>query len=135
MANQGRPSSCTPDIIEKAAEYVNGAFEGEGQAVPTVEGLCMYIGKARSTVYGWAEGDKNPDFSDILELCNQKQAVLLINGAIRNDMNANIAKLMLGKQGYSEKSIQEHTGAGGGPIKTETTTFNFVPVGKEHGSD
>lgn len=131
----GRHHECTSDIVEKAREYVNGAFM-QDQVVPTVEGLCLYIGKARSTVYGWAEREDCEDFSDILEQCNQKQAVMLMTGALTNDLNANIAKLMLGKQGYSERHQQELTGADGGAIKTEnTTTFNFVPVGPEHGSD
>lgn len=131
----GRNLECTPDIVEKARKYVDGGFM-QDQVVPTVEGLCLYIGKARSTVYGWAARDDCQDFSDILEKCNQKQAVMLMTGALTNDLNANIAKLMLGKQGYSEKHTQELTGADGGPIKSETkTVFNFIPVGPEHGSD
>lgn len=115
----GRPTDYTEELLEKAKAYVDGEFMTEGQAVPTVEGLSLYIGKARSTVYDWATHEDKKAFSDILEKCNQKQAVMLMSGALTNDLNANIAKLMLGKQGYSDKSIQEHTGANGGAIKTE----------------
>ena len=115
----GRPSDYTPGIVIKARDYVTSGYEGEGQVVPTIEGLAMCIGKSRSTVYDWASQPEKSEFSDILELCNAKQTVMLTSGALSNVMNANIAKLMLGKQGYSEKSIQEHTGLNGGAIKTE----------------
>lgn len=115
----GRPSDYTPEIVAKAHEYVAGGYEDELQVIPTIEGLAMYIGKSRSTVYDWASRPERAEFSDILELCNAKQTVLLISGSLSNVMNANIAKLILGKQGYSEKSIQEHTGLNGGAIKTE----------------
>ena len=118
----GRPKhshKCTNEIIEKSKAYVDGGFMEVDQEVPTIEGLCMYIGKARSTVYDWAARDDCQQFSDILELCNQKQAVMLITGALRNDLNANISKLMLGKQGYKESKETEISGKDGaalGPI-------------------
>tara|TARA_R110002074_G_scaffold121968_1_gene256515 strand:- start:32932 stop:33342 length:411 start_codon:yes stop_codon:yes gene_type:complete len=118
---KGRPTDYTEEIVAKALEYVEGAYEDEGQVVPTIEGLALYIGKARCTVYDWASQPEKKAFSDILEKCNAKQAVMLMSGALRNNMNANIAKLMLGKQGYSERSMQEITGANGGAIKTEST--------------
>lgn len=115
----GRPSDYTSEIVAKARDYVTSGYKNESQVVPTIEGLAMYIGKSRSTVYDWASQPEKSEFSDILELCNAKQTVMLTSGALSNVMNANIAKLMLGKQGYSEKSIQEHTGLNGGAIKTE----------------
>lgn len=120
MAKTGRPTDYTPKLLEKAQTYVDGEFMTEGQLVPTIEGLSLYIGKARSTLYDWATHDDKKAFSNILEQCNAKQAVMLMSGALGNEMNANIAKLMLGKQGYSERSIQELTGANGGAIKTES---------------
>ena len=119
MANIGRPSKYTDDILDKAKAYIQGGYMDAGDAVPTVEGMAIELGITRATVYDWASQPEKAEFSDILDLCNATQARLLMSGALRNDLNANIAKLMLGKQGYSERSIQEHTGANGGAIKTE----------------
>lgn len=119
MAKLGRPSTYNSEFLEKATQYVYGGFMEEGQVVPTVEGMALCLGISRKTVYEWAKHEDKEGFGDILEQCNAKQAVMLMSGALGNAMNANIAKLMLGKQGYSDKSIQEHTGANGGAIKTE----------------
>lgn len=114
----GRPTKLNDEMIEKANHYVDH-FEEYGDPVPSVEGLAMELRVHRSTLYDWASKKDHP-FSDILERCNQQQTRTLFRGSLVGDMNANITKLMLGKQGYSEKSIQELTGANGGAIKTES---------------
>lgn len=129
MAKVGRKTKCTPELLDKAQEYVDGEFKKLGEVVPTQEGLAMHIGVHRSTLHDWKSSDDEDKskFSDILEECNQKQTLMLMSGALTNDLNANIAKLMLGKQGYSEKTQQELTGANGGPVKTEST-WTVQPV-------
>lgn len=125
----GRPTDYNDEILVKAMAYVDGEYMAEGQEVPTIEGMALYLGKSRSTIYDWASQPEKQEFSDILDKCNARQTVLLMSGALRNDLNANIAKLMLGKQGYSEKSIQEHVGANGGAIKTESKVeWTIQPV-------
>lgn len=124
-----RPTSCTPDIIEKAEAYVDGGWKEAGHAIPSAVGLCSAIERARSTVYGWAE-DKSGEFSDILERINEEQELTLLNMALIGEYNANIAKLALGKHGYHEKQQTELTGKGGGPIETRQRAV-FVPVGKK----
>ena len=110
----GRKSLFKEDTIERAKAYIQGGHVEEGDPVPTVEGLAVFLGVGRSTVYDWANDEEKTDgitpFSDILELCNTVQSKKLLSGALANDLNANIAKLMLGKQGYSERTIQEHRG-------------------------
>lgn len=143
----GRPTKLTPELIELAWSYimpsylVNGKikepivdtngllqYEGEnapvvkvgyemhGDVVPTIEGLAQYIGISRDSVYAWEKDNK--DFSDITEGLRQLQAKLLINGALRNDFNATISKLLLSsKHGYIEKSATDIT-TGGDKLET-----------------
>lgn len=114
----GRPTKCTEELLKKARHYIDH-FEEYGDPVPSIEALAFELGISRSTAYDWASKPDHP-FSDILERCNQRQTRTLFRGSLMGDMNANIAKLMLGKQGYSERHMQELTGANGGAIKTES---------------
>jgi len=127
----GRPTKYNDEILEKAKEYVSGGFLNQDEEVPTQEGLALFIGVHRSTLHDWASQPEKHLFSDILEECNQRQTVMLMSGALKGDLNANIAKLMLGKQGYSEKHQQELTGAEGGAIKTESTWIVQPVKGKD----
>jgi len=97
----GRPTKLTKEVIQQAWDYVDG-FETHGHAVPSVVGLCKVINRARSTVYAWAE-EENNDFSDILRAINENQELVTFNRALTGDYNASIAKLLLGKHGYSDK--------------------------------
>jgi len=119
MADTGRPTKLNDELIEKANHYIENFVE-YGDPVPSIEALAMELGLSRSTLYDWASKPDHP-FSDILERCNQSQTRNLFRGALTGDMNANITKLMLGKQGYSEKQQTELTGANGGPIEAQWT--------------
>ena len=130
----GRPTLYTDELLEKAREYIENHVK-YGDVVPSHAGLATEIGITRKTLYEWAKDSEKAAFSDILDECNRKQERMLLSGALVGDMNANIAKLMLGKHGYSEKHQQELTGAEGGPIKTETTQIVFKPVGRDNDSD
>jgi len=124
MADTGRPTKYTPELLEKAKEYlVNHADYGD--VVPSHAGLAIEIGITRTTLYDWSHDEGKKLFSDILDECNQKQERMLLSGALGNTMNANIAKLMLGKHGYSEKQQTELTGANGGPLEA---TWTVLPV-------
>jgi hypothetical protein len=119
-------------MIARARKYDKGT-----DAVPTIEGLALHLGVARSSCYLWAEVPSEPDegadlaewqrrrqlhqhFSDIVNDLLAQQAKLLINNGLKGKFNANITKLILsGKHGYVEKVSNEHTGPEGGPIKTE----------------
>lgn len=123
----GRPSKYTPELIQKAKDYLSDDddinYKSEGDVVPTVVGLAITIGVVKSTVYDWAE-DTEKEFSDMLALCNTKSERALINGSLGNDMNSNIAKLMLSKHGYSESKDIKHTGDG------LNMTMNFKAKGE-----
>lgn len=99
----GRPTKWSVELEKKAWKYVNGAWESVGHAIPSVVGLCNILGVNRNTLYRWSKED-DKEFCDILEACNQNQELTLLNGSLKNQLNANISKLVLGKHGYSEKS-------------------------------
>lgn len=104
----GRPTHLTDEIVAAARAYVD-EFETYGHAVPSVVGLCKVIGRARSTVYQWAQ---NPDsgIADILEAINENQELETFNKALKGEYNATIAKLLLGKHGYHDKQDTEIVG-------------------------
>lgn len=115
----GRPSKYTKDTLGKAKDYIRGGFEDNGEVVPTQEGLALALGITRKTLHEWKNHSDKPEFGDILDECNTRQTIMLMSGSLRGSMNANIAKLMLGKQGYNEKTIQELSGVDGEAIKTD----------------
>lgn len=102
----GRPTQYTKEMGEKAQQYLSDDktvnYESRGHAIPSIVGLCRILNVARSTLYLWAK-DKDHEFSDILENSNELQELVLINGSLKNELNPTIAKLALGKHGYSEK--------------------------------
>jgi hypothetical protein len=81
--------------------------------IPSIEGLAVFLGVARSTIYKWK--DEQPDFSDILEKLLAEQAKRLINNGLTGQWNSTITKLILTKHGYSDKVEQDVT-SGGKPI-------------------
>ena len=70
--------------------------------LPTVAGLAVQMGVARSTVYLWAE--EHPEFSDILELLLSQQESQLIQNSLVGMYNAPITKLLLTKHGYKDRA-------------------------------
>ena len=126
MAKLGRPSKYNDDLLEKAEDYLVN-YRNYGDVVPSHAGLAVELDITRKTLYEWSHDPEKQAFSDILDRCNKVQERLLLSGSLLGDLNPSIAKLMLGKHGYSEKSIQELTGANGGAIKTEST-WTIQPV-------
>lgn len=121
----GRPTKLTPEIIEKAKAYVAGGYaENDAELVPTIAGLAIYIGITRVTVYEWAK--ENKDFSYILEEVMQRQERGLLKGSLAGDYNSTIAKLMLTKHGYSDKTETALTGIDGGPIQVQEVKRSIV---------
>lgn len=111
----GRPSKLTPEAIEKAVAYIDGGYEAEGDAFPSVVGMADSIDVAVKTLYNWGESDER--FLHILEKCNQRQHRTLLSKGIQGDFNPTICKLVLGKHGYHER--QEVTGADGQAVQVE----------------
>lgn len=98
----GRPTRYTKALVAKAWDYVDN-FEKHGHAIPSVVGLCKVLNRGKSTVYDWAK-DPNKEFSDILEAINENQELVTFNKSLKGEYNASIAKLLLGKHGYHDKT-------------------------------
>ena len=96
----GRPKTLTSEVKKKARDYIND-FESYGHAVPSLVGLCRVINRSRQTLYNWSNDDS--EFLDILEAINESQELVTLNKALTGEYNATIAKLLLGKHGYTDK--------------------------------
>jgi hypothetical protein len=98
----------------------------------TMQGLCLFLDVDEQTIanYGSKEG-----YEDYFGIVARIKAVIRdqkFSGAAAGLLNANIIARDLG---LAETSKNEHTGAEGGPIKTETTQIVFKPVGRDNDSD
>lgn len=118
----GRPSGLTPEMIERARNYMMGDFKEMGNTVPSIAGLSCYLGIGRSTIYEWEKVSK--DFSDTLEGIKAKQEMMLIDGGLDQRFSGTISKLMLANHGYSDKSQTDITT--NGESVNKPTTINLV---------
>lgn len=105
----GRPTKLTKALIDKADQHVDEDTIDRA-LLPTIEGLAMKLGVSRDTLYAW-EGESER-FSDILEKLRQAQAFKLIQLGLQGRYNPTIAKMMLSKHGYVEKSQTDLTSDG-----------------------
>lgn len=107
-----RPTKLTNELLTKAAAY---DFVKLKHAVPTIEGLALYIDVSRETIYAWRELNTPlaTQFSDIVNKLMETQALELVNNGLRGRFNAKIVNMMLSKHGYVEKTEQgvSHSGA------------------------
>ena len=103
----GRPSKYNSDMQKKADDYVLFGFEGQGDLIPSLAGLCCYLGIVRSTAHDWRT--KHAEFSGTLEAIEVKQENIALNGALGGQLNSTIAKLVLANHGYSDKQAVDHT--------------------------
>lgn len=130
MEERGRPTDYSEEILEKARNYLSECTDEEVGVVkqrneekgyemyenkvkvklPSVAGLAVYLGVARSTVYLWAQ--QHPVFSDILENILAVQEERLINNGLSGTYTPTISKLILTKHGYHDKVDQDLTSKG-----------------------
>lgn len=121
----GRPSLYTPELLERAESYLQN-WEAEGDQMPSVAGLSVYLNIRRSTCYAWAKEADKAEFSDILAAIMDKQEQVLFNKGLVGDFNSTIAKLALTKHDYSDKS--ENTIQGGENPLTIQSPWQVVGV-------
>lgn len=109
----GRPSEYTPELVEKARDYIDGGWEDLGDAIPSVAGLAVHLKKGRDTLHRWAKEDGKEEFSDMLAEMLAKQENILLSKGLTNEHNPTITKLVLSKHGYSDKVEQDHKSSDG----------------------
>lgn len=106
----GRPTKYTPELLEKARDYLHTYETIYDQAFPSDIGLARVIGITTSTLYEWAKDPEKKEFSDILDEINADQQLVAWRKGLKGEYNASLVKLLLGKHGYSDKSENEHKG-------------------------
>lgn len=132
-----RPIEYRPEIVDKVKQYLKECVDeieeyhktrGEKSdtyerivkvKIPTIEGLAVYLGVNRSTLYEWKDTYK--EFSDIIEELQAIQADRLLNNGLNGSYNSTIAKVLLTKHGYRE----------GTDITTNGLTIKFDSVFNE----
>ena len=124
-----RPREYNPSIIKKVRAYLKECTDvieeyhktrGEKSdsydrlvrvKIPTIEGLSVYLGINRDTVYAWKADFE--EFSDIIDELMSIQADRLLNEGLSGSYNPTIAKVLLTKHGYNDKIEQEHSNPDG----------------------
>lgn len=100
-----RPTDYSDEIVKKAKAYL-GMFdivdEEQQEVIPTIEGLALFLGISRTTVYAWQKEAGKEEFSYIVEDILAKQAQMLISKGLLSQYAPTIAKVMLTKHGYRE---------------------------------
>ena len=99
----GRPSIYNDEMVDRALKYLNGGWAKVGDAVPTIAGMACELGVNRETLRLWSKDEDNAFFG-ILDGVMQEQERKLVNGGLLGEFNPNIAKMMLTKHGYLDKS-------------------------------
>jgi len=102
----GRPTKYNEEMLAKTRDYILN-FHKYDDLIPSIASLSLHLEVNRSTLYEWA--DKYEEFSNMLEALNKSQEKFLLRGGLSGDFNATIAKLVLAKQGYSDKQEIEQT--------------------------
>lgn len=117
----GRPSIYSEEKLETAKDYILNHAD-YGDVIPSVVGLAVALGTHRDTIYDWAKQEDKKEFSDIVKCLSTNQERKLLNGGLDNSFNPTIAKLLLGKHGYSDKQETDIT-SGGEKLNPPTYTI------------
>ena len=103
----GRPSKYCDEIVQLSRQYVD-CYSEEGDAIPHYPGLAKYLRKhghsvTTETLYQWSKDDRKREFSYIIKSLLDNQCGSLLNNGLTGAHNAQIAKLILSKHGYTDK--------------------------------
>lgn len=113
----GRPSELSKEVLAKCEDYLRQAqdsFDTQTNKpvvnLPSLEGLALYLGVSRKTLYNWKEYGEKEDATDIqkqflyiFERLLASQSNRLLNNGLSGVYNPTITKLLLSKHGYVEK--------------------------------
>lgn len=115
-----------PETLQMMASYLEN-YEENGDIIPSVAGLAIYLKVNKDTLYEWAK--KHTEWKSAMNNLAAAQEQKLLSGGLSGTYNSTIAKLVLTKHGYSDK--QEISGAEGKPLQVET--WNLVGVKPKDG--
>ncbi len=104
----GRPTKYNKNMLERSIAYLTDFYHYDA-VFPSLIGLSLYLEIHKDTVREWGKDDSKPEFSAILAKINGIQHQMLIGNGISGEYNSNIAKLVLGKHGYHEKTETKDT--------------------------
>jgi len=108
----GLPTKYCPEMVAKAQAYLDGGYKKQQEVIPSTVGLSLCLDVNRSTIQEWGNDAEKPEFSTILDRIQAKQCGLLLNNGLTGAFNPAIAKLALGKHGYSDRVETESTHKG-----------------------
>jgi len=97
-----RPTIYSKEIIDKVREYKDLKMPYLDEVIHSIEGLAVYAGIARSTLYKWKDEKGKEEFSDIFEEVLEKQGMSLFNNGLIGKFAPTITKVILTKHGYRE---------------------------------
>lgn len=124
----GRPIEYNESYVERAKQYIEECIDeieeyhktrGEKSdtfdrivrvRLPTIEGLAVYLKISRDTLYRWEKEYER--FSYIIDELRAIQADRLLNNGLSGDYNPTIAKVLLTKHGYTDKTETDITSGG-----------------------
>ncbi len=107
----GRPKTYGDDILNKAREYLElciDTVEDKDNGIrkkvrlPSIGGMAVYLGVSRDILRTW--DIEHVEFSVIMEELRSMQEQRLIDNGLSSDYNPTIAKVLLTKHGYIDKS-------------------------------
>ncbi len=117
-----RPRLLTPELMQKAESYL-AVWDKEGDVIPSIAGLALFLGVSRETIHTWRH--EFEAFSDTLARLLSMQERITLNKGLTGDFTAPISKLVLHNHGYSDKA--ESTNTLQGP-KGEPLAWEILPV-------
>lgn len=120
MAKMGRPTKYTPELLEKARNYLAN-YRAMGDLIPSIAGLAVETDVARETLHVWSNDKEKVEFSNIYRRLMAQQERDLLSGGLSGDMAPTVTKMVLTKHGYSEKVQNEVSGPEGNPIEIDQT--------------
>jgi hypothetical protein len=98
-------SECFPEPIQRIkseSKHNKSYVHVTKPNLPTMEGLGLYLGIARSTLYEWKS--THTEFSDLLDRLLAQQEHILLEYGLSGEFNASIVKLILSaRHGYQEQ--------------------------------
>lgn len=118
----GTPTEYSEEILIKTKEYMEKCVDeieeyhktrGDKSdtyerivrvKLPSIEGLASYLRLDKSTIYAWRKEVDKKEFSYLINELLAKQAEALINNGLSGDYSPVIAKVLLTKHGYSDKT-------------------------------